>query len=296
MNEEKDYVIEKRKSKVLIFMSVLTCLVIIGTCIYFIFNSIKTDNSNSKKENNSEVENKVDIDNSNAEIKELEVTEEDKIIAQGLTGKFKILNESPSGINPVLYEKDITLSTDLNNAVILELAMYQYTINESPFDNLDWGGKGSITVASNKIKNYVTDIFGENFVYKNADIPDMCFSGVHGLYDSNNDVYIFSRPEHGCGGMFLPYIESKIIQIKKYNDRIEITERIAYLEYLTYEDGSTPNQLVYNNPTDKRYVGADPTTSSVDIFDKYSDKLTSYKWTFKKNESNYYFDKIEKLN
>ena len=296
--------LENKKNTLLTIMIILTCLVIIGTCIYFIYDNVKVDN-NSKNENNSKIENKVDKDNNVDESKkeehelneiELEVTDEDKVLAQELIDKFKILNGGINGIHPVLYEKKITLSTDLNNDIILELALYQYVKKENPFSNLDWSGKGSVIVSSTKIKNYVNDIFGKKFTYRNDDIPAWCFSCVNGSYDSNNDIYVFSRPENGCGGTGLPFIIKKIQDVKKYNDRIEVTEKIGYIEY--YTASSCLGTILYNHPTEKVLIeksSCNDTYPDV-LFDNNSDKLTSYKWTFKKDGTNYYFEKIERVN
>lgn len=293
--------------KLLMILGIITCLTIIGTCIYFIFNSIKTDNSNSKKENNSKIENKVDKDNNVDESKkedtklnetELEVTDEDKVLAQELFDKFKVLkNDGTGGIDVVLYEKDITLSTDLGNDAILKLAMYQYTTKEKPFSNFDksYRGEESMTISSNKLKKYVTDIFGKNFIYKNADIPGYCFSGVYGLYDSNNDVYVFSRLENGCGGSGVPGIPNKIIEVKKYNDRMEIIEKIGYIESRQLDKCLAP--VLYNHPIEKVLIElASCDNREEDIFNNNLDKLPSYKYTFKKDGTNYYFEKIERVN
>ena len=282
----------KKSNKILMILGIIICLAIIGICIYFVFDVT----TNDKNESNNDVNEQIKEPNIDTKEQELEVTEEDKVLAQELIDKFEILNSGINGIDPVLYEKNITLSTDLNNDIILVLALYQYKKKENPFSNLDWGGKGSVTVSSTKIKNYVNDIFGENFTYRNDDIPAWCFNGVNGSYDNNNDVYVFSRPENGCGGAGIPFIINKIQNVKKYNDRIEITEKIGYIEY--YAASSCLSTILYNHPTEKVLIekaSCDDTDIDV-LFNNNLDKLTSYKWTFKKNENNYYFYSIERLN
>ena len=286
---------ETKKNKILIFIFILTCLVIIGTCIYFVYNVATNEKNDITESNkNNDVNEQVKETNTDTKEQELEVTEEDRIIANNLLKPFNRYKDYLAYDKlGYIYKYDKLTSENLPNDIILEVSLYGYVReNNDIYDNYYSVTFKSTNIDASVFKQTVQSIFG-NVSYTDESISKSCTYGS-AVYNADQNNYTYTG--QACGGTLLPYIESKIIQIKKYNDRIEIIERIAYIEYLTYEDGSTPNQLVYNNPTDKRCVGANPTTSSVDIFDKYSDKLTSYKWTFKKNESNYYFDKIEKLN
>ena len=285
----------KKSNKILMILGIITCLTIIGTCIYLVYNVATNEKNDITESNkNNDVNEQVEETNTDTKEQELEVTEEDRILANNLLKPFNRYKDALSYKKMgYIYKYDKLTSENLPNDIILEVSLYEYVReNNDIYDNYYSVTFKSTNIDASVFKQTVQSIFG-NVSYTNENISKSCTYGS-AVYNADQNNYTYTG--QGCGGTFLPYIESKIIQIKKYNDRIEIIERIAYIEYLTYEDGSTPNQLVYNNPTDKRYVGADPTSSSVDIFDKYSDKLTSYKWTFKKNESNYYFDKIEKLN
>ena len=93
-----------------------------------------------------------------------------------------------------------------------------------------------------------------------------------GVYDASTQTYSFTEPD-GCGGVFIPEIDTKIISATKYDDKLEIVEKMAYLDY---KEDSTGNfvQNVHKN---------------------VSDKLDSYKYTFKYKNGNYYFDSIKKV-
>lgn len=281
----------KKSNKILMILGIITCLTIIGICIYLVYN-VATNEKNDITESNNDVNEQIKEPNTDTKEQELEVTDEDNNIAINLLKPFDrykmILSRYKLGY---IYKYDKITSENLLNDIILEVSLYEYVReNNDIYEDAYFSALSSVNIDEDTFNKTVQSIFG-NIKYENRNIAYDCAYGS-AIYDETQNNYIYSG--QACGGTFLPSIESKIIQVKKYNDRMEIIEKIAYISYENSD--STINQLIYNNPKDMKLVDKRLDLSSVDIFDKYSDKLTSYKWTFKKNESNYYFDKIEKLN
>ena len=278
----------KKSNKILMILGIIICLAIIGICIYLVFDVT----TNDKNESNNDVNEQIKEPNIDTKEQELEVTEEDNNIAINLLKPFDRYKDYLAYDQiGYIYTFDELNIDNLSNDIILEVSLYKYVReNKNIYDNYYSDIQKNININVDTFNKTVQSIFG-NIKYENGNITLSCTYGS-ATYDETQNNYIYSG--QACGGTLLPYIESKIIQVKKYNDCMEIIEKIAYISYENSD--STINQLIYNNPKDMKLVDKRLESSSEDIFDKYSDKLTSYKWTFKKDENNYYFDKIEKLN
>ena len=277
----------KKSNKILMILGIITCLTIIGTCIYLVYNV----SINDKNQLNNDVKEQVKETNTDTKEQELEVTDEDNDIAINLLkpfDRYKIpLSRYKFGY---IYKYDKITTENLPNDIILEVSLYKYvTENKEIYDDAYSYSLSSVNINVVTFNKTIQSIFG-NIKYENRNIAYDCAYGS-AIYDEAQNNYIYSG--QACGGAGLPYIDSKIIQVKKYNDRMEIIEKIAYIEYEIID--STIYKLIYNNPKDMKLIEK-KLDSSEDIFEKYLSELTSYKWTFKKDEDNYYFDKIEKLN
>lgn len=276
-----------KKNGVVVLLILLIISVIVGT--YLILNKDNKNNSDNNVQDNSEKQ-----DNNTNSDEPLELTVEDLSLANSLIDNFNILKSHFGIINSFgkIYKNGVTLSSDIDNDLILNLGLYKYVRNNDPFENLSYVGNDSVVISAENINESIISIFGNNIHYENADIVPSCMIQASGKYDSSSDTYIFTKSK-GCGGALVPSLQSKIVDVKKYNDYLEITEKIYYIMYDVVD--SNRYMLIYDNPTDKNLIVRLPEQDSSVIFDTYLDKLDSYKYTFKKENANYYFEKLEKL-
>ena len=181
-------------------------------------------------------------------------------------------------------EKDNYTVNDIDNNVKLMLATEQIYLKDSSFKS----GNFPIIKTKVEMQNEMQNIFGNSVIYADSNITLNC-KGV-GLYDENNQTYTFTEPE-GCGGTLTPHIESKAVSATKYSDKLEIVEKMAYIDYTEGANGLITN--VHKNVNDTSIIGT--LSDNDDIFTLYGDKLDSYKYSFKYENGNYYFESIEKI-
>ena len=286
----------KKSNKILMILGIITCLTIIGTCIYLVYN-VATNEKNDITESNNDVNEQIKEPNTDTKEQELEVTEEDKNIASNLLKPFdrykmRLLREDKLGY---IYKYDKLTTENLSNDIILEVSLYKYVReNKEIYDDAFQYALSSVNINKDNFNKTVQSIFG-NIKYENRNIAYDCAYGS-AIYDEAQNNYIYSG--QACGGVFLPYITSKIIEVKKYNDRMEVIEKIGYIGYERIDNCSVPIPVLYNHPTEKVVVektSCDNRDEDI-LFNNNLDKLLSYKYTFKKDGTNYYFEKIERVN
>ncbi len=137
--------------------------------------------------------------------------------------------------------------------------------------------EGANTFDANVLKDQYVSIFGSDADYQDHTFKYSCPNEI--VYNQNANIYQVSQI---CSFIYDTSYENKIVEARRYDDRIEIFEKVIFY---TYEDG----KKVYYNDIDltDKYV-----KDSVN-FDK--DKLNKYKYTFKKaDDGKYYFESVQK--
>ena len=149
-----------------------------------------------------------------------------------------------------------------------------------------------ISIPEDVVKESYYKIFGNEIEFKNESLDGQECGYAAFKYNSTTKAY--EQNMYGCGGTMIPFYETKTVEATKYNDRIEIIEKMAYIEFDTDENSDELSQLIY---TDSSATNKIDTISSEDEIkiDNYLDKLDSYKYTFKKDGNNYYLYYIEKI-
>ncbi len=150
--------------------------------------------------------------------------------------------------------------------------------------------KTATEMTTSEMKEQLQEIFGENISYKDESIDTgACYGDNMTL---SNDTYTF---DGGCGGMGpVDNYQTKLIQAKKYADKIEIIQKIAYL---SYGDDWTPDSEYYERniytKKDGKKLGTENGVEEFDI-EKYINQLDSYLYTFKLENNHYIFESVEK--
>jgi hypothetical protein len=193
------------------------------------------------------------------------------------------------------YKKDSYTVDEISNQVKLYLAIY--SLKNDSWDNVDITEKIELNEAD--VELAFKKLFGSTATYQNESLTgDGCaYNGFK--YDENQKKY--SQNGLGCGGIYLSKYITKVISAKKYNYRLEITEKVAYVSdgqdvcdfyvYKTMEDAASNDNKLGN------YVINDYNNYEADLISNYSDQLYSYKYTFKydSENDNYYFYSVEKV-
>ena len=160
-----------------------------------------------------------------------------------------------------------------------------YTVDTSAVDT-------TVSIPEEDIKESYYKIFGSSVEFKTESLDGNDCGLTAFTYDSGSKVY--KESVNGCGGTALPYYETKIIKAVKYSDRIEITEKVVYVELEWDESSSETYQFVYTNKDKTNKLATVSSNEEISI-DDYLDRLDSYKYTFKKDGDNYYFYSSEKV-
>ena len=134
------------------------------------------------------------------------------------------------------------------------------------------------------IKEKYNEIFGDND-YEARDF----FAGCPSQIKYNKEQMQYEYDEY-CGGMQVSGYEYKLIEARKYTDRIEIYNKVAF--YLIDENEET---ISYWKNSD---ISSSIITLSLDQtfnIDEYLETLNTYKYTFRLKGEKYYFEMVEKL-
>lgn len=263
------------------FLIVLCMVLVIGGTGYSIYYQVENHNKENETTNNENTDNKKDNEvGENVDI--------NSDIVTTLMNKFAVLNDTfvAGSYSGYLYKKDNYTVNDIDNNVKLMLAGNQVFSNHVPDDT--YLVPEPFTVSNKEMQSEIEKIFGSNIEYVDSNITLNCKSEL--TYDTNSQTYIFNNVG-GCGGVGIPIIKTKTVSATKYSDKLEIVEKMAYIDYTEGSNGLIAN--VHKNVNDTSVIGT--LSDNEDIFTLYGDKLDSYKYSFKYENGNYYFESIEKI-
>ena len=153
-------------------------------------------------------------------------------------------------------------------------------------------------ISKETLKKQIENIFGKDTSYQ-----DMSFNGGYNnkvIYDENTGVYKINRKvTSSFGGFHVPIYYHKIVKAVKYEDRLEITEKMFFAKGYPYsiyksteipEDGGDYKGLEYVGLSKMDENGIE---SLDDTMEAYEEQLNSYKYTFKYEKGNYYLNSVE---
>ena len=227
---------------------------------YVIFNNnyiikLKYDNVELEKEETAK-EDKVEETN-----KETEIVKDDNWYKENYS--YLLDNIKLSNVY-YLYEKNYKES-DIKDNVRLDMA-YSILKDVSNDNNV-------ITISEEDIKDSYKKIFGSTDNYKATNFNNNCISFIYNE-DSKNYMAINTTCEN------IVKKEEVITKIYEENNKIIIETKVGFYDSKNLTD--VDKNIIKENFDEKN-------------IDKYLDKLSSYKYTFKDNNGIYSFYKIEKL-
>ena len=298
---------DKKLSPVLITIILLLGLCVIGFTIWYVLNY-------SKGTVVSEEKNKIEeIKKANNLTDEQAKAYSDLITLDGSYGFYfdkKVSIDDISDFNMIIYA--------LNNYVKENKISLENDLTCLDFD-LDYCKNVTFpTVKSEKIESYIKNKFNTSreFELTPNNVPDQFIDaeefaiiGIHNGYCNYNfDKKTYSFGTLATGGMYRK-IHTKLSKVEEDGDKLYFYDKafveekgqgyISLMTYLPSETSANDNEFFsYDVEDTKKYneikVTKKDGTNYYDIdvdyiFNKYNDKLSTYKHTFKKVNGNYYW-------
>lgn len=182
--------------------------------------------------------------------------------------------------------EEITLVNTLTNNQKFEY-LFDY-ISKKALTNGDY-----LEISEENIKTEYETLFGKNSYVSLSEFTVYCHNYK---YYENERIYK-ALIKGGCGGnAYIGSYEEKIIDLKEYDDRIEIISARGYIfrptksVYYSMEDylnGSSPIAQPNNDYSDD-YID--------NLIIDNKDRLSQFIYTFKLNENNsYYYDSVKRI-
>lgn len=218
-----------------------------------------------------------------------------------------------------LYKKDALLPSDLSNEYKNRLA-FAYMYNKLGYDNV-YDGKNKLYddselefryLKSSKLEKYYTEFFGKDVKYNKVSFNSYSIDTNEMTYNSKDDSYY----EADFAGDFTPYrYAHELYKAVKSGNKIELYEYVVVYNqndndrvfgvYKNIEDANN-----HKNAIKEELINDNGDYNLIKIKDKelshqgvyaddlsgYKDEASKYKITFEKENSNYVFKKIEKIN
>lgn len=273
-NKEKKK--EKETKKERIFNDILLVIILV-LLIYILFLSgaikISTKNVKVETDKTEDKGTKVKLETNDSEVQMLYKSVE-------LGRKYEALRHY------YFYSEDKVLAQYMDSDFIKEMALSKLTLSDST--------KVDASILEDGYKNIV----GSFNTYRNRSFETIC---SYVKYDPNTNSYTINKNE-SCDTTNPDGYEyfDKITSAYKYNDRIEINARVGYAE----EEKEKLSDGVYQS-TGKIVIKKDmDSLTNIGTFSENLDeikkivdynKLTRYKYTFKLDNTKYYFYSVERI-
>lgn len=259
----------------------LLLLIVIGLLIY---NTYLLQNKNTNVDNTSN--NNIEIkEENNGEDTETDLSTTDEVVT-ALMAPFLIVNNYfQNNYFGYFYDhKNIDVNT-LPDDIKIMIAIN--TLNEEW--DLKYGIEDTISLTAEQVDQAMKKLFG-NIKYNHTSLNGKGCAYNNFIYNESTQTY--TQKGLGCGGTLVPFYEANIISAKKYKDRIEITEVVGYFEFNTTDSSSNPTPNLYNNKKEKIKIASN--VGSENGLATYKDQLYKYTFTFKLEDGEYHFNKIER--
>lgn len=250
---------KNRNTVIVVLLIVIICLLSIG--VYSYFGYIKNKNGNNRYEN---------LDVTSKEVTDL------FFLTRGNNDSTLFYGTDYYNL---YYQEDL-IKTNVLNEDFKKLLAY-YTLDQSLQDN---SSNAIVFKAEDLKKQYIT-IFGETVNYTNEDIYCNCPSKI--IYISVSDNYVL---DGAYGMLILEGYDNKIIEARKYKEKIEIYEKVVFY----VEDENTGVLSYYKDSSFKEKI-TEISGNEQFKFEDYEKQYNTYKYTFVLKNDLYYFDSVERI-
>lgn len=180
------------------------------------------------------------------------------------------------------YQKDITSQNEISNQIKLYLAL------RSLYKDDDWHKNDIVQVPKTDVEYALEKLFGDkNIVHESLNGTGCNYTNF--MYDEQTGIY--QQESLFCGAILPPHYIAQIEKATKYDDRIEIIEHVAYIDFSESENGENIN--VYKTNQEK-IASLEYTDNEKELLKQYASGLDTYQYTFQLKNGNYYLSAIEK--
>lgn len=283
--EEKQYdpkELQEIRKKLMLLLAVLIIFVIIAFIVLikpFDFNNKDSNNDSvqeEEKENNNE-NNQIDINS-------------DTIVELNNLIEFSVNDFKEIDLFS-LYSDNVLESNNIPNNIKLYM-LKRTNVFEDLLDNngiveyLDTCSQEGLIIKKEDFDKVVTSVFGPNTTVQYDKINYMYYRdssiAKKVTLSYENDNYILRCNEFTNNTVLTKYIQYNLKDVVSSNDSIELYQNVVFINQSGVYKDSNFNELITNDQNAQ--------------LNDYISKGVIYKYTFVKNEDNYYLSKIEKIN
>ncbi len=272
---------EKNMKKILLVILMIIIIALTGCSIYYQIDRFNKKEKTSVKENIEKPKEKVERLNTDSE----EVTKLMNSI-NSVNKNISINGEDKMGY---FYLKDSYKQNEIDDSIKLLLGLNTFDLNQL------YQADNKAILSAEEVKTSIKNIFGPNVTYNDVIKLDTCNEKI-GIttFDSTSNNYTVLAP--ACGGTLLPYYKTKIMSATKYDDRIEIKEKAIYVVPNLQDMNNMTSNIYKANKLELISENTNVDNGSEEEYEKYFEKTDTYKYIFKLENENYYFESVEKIN
>lgn len=274
---------KERKFNYIPFIIILI-LLIMGLSGYIVYDKFLSNNSEPIENNNNNDENNdinkddgINLDLSSDLVKDLS----SKVIGSAHSYYF--------------YKRDKIIIEDEPMSFKLSLASELVEPKSLGWDCQN-DKEGIIYIDEGSLKNAYYEIFGSNIKYEKVSsfYKSICET-VEFNWSSTNNRYE-AKGVCGCGGGPIDGFVTQLAYAKKVKDNKETKiELYEYFALSIWEDEESKYKY-YSDYNKTNFIGLDVHNSKIDFFNKYSEQLGLYKYTFvQDNNGTYVFTSVERV-
>lgn len=194
-----------------------------------------------------------------------------------------------------LYKASSYDRLTIDNQRKLEIAV-SYLMRNNMIGKIVDVAEDEASFGSIALNEAMTEIFGADITYTKEDLERAWCGYGHFKYDSTNDIFTADKVIPLCNAILLPEMETKILEARKYEDRIEIDETNLFI-YQKDENGIVTYYASYTVREDSDKIltsSSNRSDISIDNFLEDS-KLYKFRYTFRLVDGKYIFESIRKV-
>ncbi len=267
-----------------IYLSVIfILLIVIGIGGYSYYNYVKKVQQNSIKNSNETKENNENVENQEVKISDSEIKDYLNIIPLSL----HVSNEEEKDpyIGEYITVDDISKSV-LYSRVFKEMKRIE---NDIYLDCESYGSVKDFKDILKKYYNISNPVYQNEYGYESQGKEEYRFEYMgSSVVEYNNKLY-------KCDNSGADNINSKINKIVDYkilDNNLIITEKVGLVYKNIYENDTLLDILSTSNPNNKVTIVSDE-EQALEYFNNNLDKFKTFKHTFKKSGSGYYYFSTE---
>lgn len=241
------------------------------------------------EENNNESNDIGDNQEDNSHIGELNLYDD---LVASLSNRVSFTSEDLQSIDIFpLYTNDVLEVANIPDVIKLHLLrkddkFIELLVNKGIEDYITTCVPDGFVINRNDIDGLVKTVFGPNVILNYDDINYNYYSETGEskkiTLSYSDDKYIVKCNEYMLNNNVKKIIQQKLYKAIGTKDSVELYQRVVFI---TYEG----NIGVYKDPMFNNLI----TNEKTALFEEYIDSGASYKYTFTKDEENYYLSKIE---